>query len=238
MIRLNMLPDVKREYLHARRLESKVVAGALLLSAIAIGLVVLIALYVYGAQTLQKNGLTSKINSQMSELKEIKDIDKYVTIQNQLGSISSLHEKKLLYSRLFTILPKLNPAAPHNVKITNLTVDSAENTIMFEGETSSFTALETFRDTLKNARLLFNTNESETMKDEGLFSSVVIDTQAIGKATNGATVVTFKLTTSVNTGVFARTTKSYDVTVPNKETTQSKEDAPDVFGKSTTVEGQ
>lgn len=227
MIKLNMLPDVKREYIHARQLEAKVITGAVLASIVAAGLVVLLALWVYGAQTLHKNSLTNAIKENSQELSQIKDIDKYVTIQNQFTHIGSLHEKKQLYSRLFGVLSTLNPAAPNNVRITKVTIDSAENTMIFDGETASFTALETFRDTLKNAGLGYSVQD-ET-KNEKLFSEVTVNNQAIGKNERGAQVVTFNLKTVYSPATFLTTSKNVIVTVPNKETTQSKVDAPDVF---------
>jgi hypothetical protein len=233
MIRLNMLPDVKREYLRTRRLEAKVITGALLFSAVAVGLVIVLALWVYGAQTLHKNALTGTIKKNVAELQGVKDIDKYVTIQNQLANIDSLHEKKMIYSRLFAVLPKLNPQAPNTVRIGGLIIDSTTNTMMFEGETSSFTALETFRDTLKNAKLIYGTTGSEGTTTSPLFSTVTIDTQSIGKDAEAQTVVSFKLTTAYDPAWFVRSTSTVDVSVPTKETTQSKVDAPDVFGEST-----
>lgn len=233
MIRLNMLPDVKREYLRARQLESKVIAIALLLSAGAIAAIVLLSLYTYGAQTLQKSALDSRISKNMKELTSFKDIDKYVTIQNQLANIDTLHSKKSLFSRIFTVLPKLNPKAPHNVKITNLKLDSAASTMIFQGETSSFTGLETFRDTLKNASLVYSSGSGQATSTTKLFSTVSVDTRSLGKSADGATVVSFSITTSYASQLFAVDTKTVDVSVPNKETTQSKTDAPDVFGEST-----
>lgn len=236
MIRLNMLPDIKREYLHARRTEAKVIAGAGLVSLIAIALVVILGLWVYGAQSLQKTSLTSTISKNMRQLKDIKDIDKYVTIQNQLASIDSLHDSKAIYSRLFDILPALNPVAPNSVKISDLVLDASTTTLTFTGETASYTALETFRDTLQNASLTYTSdaaNDSSTSATEGLFSKVTVDTQTISKNSSGQPVVSFTVSTTFNPKTFARSTKTVAVNVPNKETTQSKVDAPDVFGAST-----
>ena len=229
-----MLPDVKREYVHARRLEAKVVTGAALASIVSVGLVVLLALFVYGAQTLHKASLTNAIKSNSAELSQVRDIDKYVTIQNQLNNLTSLHEKKQLYSRLFDVLSTLNPQAPNNVRITKVTVDAATSTLAFEGETSSFTALETFRDTLKNADLTYVKDGNSST--EKLFNSVTVNTQSIGKGQNGAQVVAFSLSNTYAPAVFMTSSKNVVVTVPNKETTQSKVDAPDIFGETSSGE--
>lgn len=238
MIKLNMLPDIKREYIRTRRLESKVITGAVLTSIAGIGLVVLLALWVYGAQNLQKKLLTDQIKDNDAKLHEIKDIDKYVSIQNQLTQIDGLHAKKAIYSRIFDTLTSLNPAAPNNVRISKLTVDSTTMTLAFEGETESFTALETFRDTLKNADYSYLKQGEGSKTQTKLFSAVNVDKQAIGKNQAGKNVVTFSVMTTYIPELFDSTVREVAVVVPNKETTQSKVDAPDVFGeKSIKSEG-
>ncbi|MEO5499202.1 MAG: hypothetical protein ABIR46_01750 [Candidatus Saccharimonadales bacterium] len=233
MITLNMLPDVKREFIRTRRLQTKVIALAILASAVALGLVALLALWVYGAQALQKNNLTQSINKNLADLKSVKDIDKYITIQNQLNNIASLHESKGIYSRLFDILPKLNPVAPNSVKINTLEVDGVNKTATFEGQTTTFTALQTFRDTLQNAKLSYRLlDTTENAEPEALFSSVKIEAQGIGKTQEGQVIVSFKILTTYNELVFERAVTINDVLVPNKETTQSTIDAPNVFGQS------
>lgn len=241
MIRLNMLPEVKREYIRARKLQAKVISIAILASIVAGGLILLLTLWVYGAQTLQKNGLTDSINKNMKSLKAVKDIDKYVAIQNQLANIDSLHDSKSVYSRLFTVLPKLNPAAPNSVRLNSFGIDGPTKTATFEGQTASFTALQTFRDTLQNAKLSYRLPDTEeNAEPENLFSSVVIDTQSIARGSKGEVVVSFKIIAVHNDFLFQRGVTVNDVLVPNKETTQSTVDAPSVFAPTqpTTQEEQ
>lgn len=239
MIRLNLLPDIKREYIRARRIEARVITLATLASIGAVAGIVALGLWVYGAQTLQKNLLNSSIEKRMSELKSKKDINKYVTVQNQLTHIDSLHGNKVIISRVFDVLSKLNPKAPNNITISDLTVDTTNTIMSFEGQVGTYTALETFRDTLKNAELQYQVEGESGSNTEKLFSDVLIVSQAIGKdQATQKDYVSFKISAKYSTRVFAVNVNSFQVIVPNIETTQSKQDAPDVFGGDQKTGGQ
>lgn len=240
MIQLNLLPDIKIQYQKARRTQAKVVSGAILVSIVSVGAVVLAVMWVYGIQGLHKAQLTKGIEKKYSELSAIKDIDKYVTVQSQLKNISGLHAQKTIMSRTFDVMAKVNPKAPNNVRISTLNIDTATNTMMIDGQTDSYTGLETFRDTLKNASLNYTTTGEEGgMMTEPLFTpeSVIILTQGVGKTNEGKVLVSFKISVEYNPKVFARDSENVAITVPNKETTQSKEDAPSVFSQAEATTG-
>ena len=245
MIQLNLLPDIKLEYQKARRTQAKVVSGAILVCIASVGAVVLAVMWVYGIQGLQRSQLTKGIEKKYSELSAIKDIDKYVTVQKQLSNISGLHSQKIIMSRVFDVMSKLNPKAPNNVRISTMSVDTATTTINLDGQTDSFTGLETFRDTLKNASLSYTPiaagsgQAAGSLTTEKLFTpeSVTILTQGIGKTAEGKPLVSFKMSMQYNPKVFAVDVTNVAVIVPNKETTQSKEDAPSVFSQAEVTTG-
>ncbi len=232
MIRLNLLPDIKREFLKARRSQARVVSLAILMSLIAVGLTVAVALFVYGAQAIHKNILTDSIKKNQAELEKISDISKYVTVQNQLGNLSSLHDEKNDFSRLFGFLPILNPKAPNNVRLSNVNIDDESTTIEFQGETTDFNGLVTFRDMLTQAELSYRQTAEGDITKSKLFSEIAITEQTMSKATNGGTVVTFKVVTKYNPVTFKHSTREATVSVPTLETTPSKQDSP-TFSEST-----
>lgn len=234
MIRLNLLPEVKREYLRTRQIQARVISIAIIVSMAMVGLVVAAALWVYGAQTLQMNMLSSSIDKNMNELRSIKDIDGYVTIQNQLTHIDSLHAQKSIFSRVFSVVSNLNPKAPNNVHISSLDASSVDHSLTFQGETSTYTGLETFRDTLKNAEIVTASGSEKLFIGE---DPVHIDTHSIGKSSDGKQVVSFRLIATYNPKIFSRDLSDYTIKVPNKETTQTKEAAPDTFATPTSVGG-
>ena len=237
MIKLNLLPEIKREYLRAKQVERRVVGIAILSMVVAGGLVVVGTLWVYGAQEVYKKLLTDEITKNLTTLKSTKDIDKYVTIQNQLASLDGLHDKKTITSRLFDIVPRLNPKAPNSVKLTSINVDTIGTTIVFEGETTSFTGLQTFRDTLENAKFSYRQDAEDKLTEDKLFSGTVINSQSLAtRQETNQTYVSFKVTATYNPTIFGANLKDFSVIVPTKETTQSKQDTPDVFSGNPTGE--
>lgn len=230
MITLNLLPDVKLEYLRTRQIKAKVISIATLVTIVSIGLVVLVAGWVYGGQTIQKAYLTGEIKKHSQELSAVPDVNKYLTIQNQLANLNALHDSKNDFSRLLTFLPLMNPAAPHNVTLTNLELASSVDTgstLTFQGEVGDYTGLNTFRDTLINAKVRYNGIT------EKLFDSVVVASSSLEQGQNGNVLVVFNIATIYNPHAFLYSSKDATVIVPQINTTQSVQATPDVFGKST-----
>lgn len=236
MIQLNLLPDVKLEYLKTKRAHARVIGLASIVTIAAMGLVVLLAVWVYGGQALHKSILTSQIQKNESKLKSVPDVDKYLTIQNQLKHLTALHEGKNDFSRLMQFLPVLTPTAPHDVKFSNVEITAdgdLGNTLVFQGETKDYTGLSTFRDTLTNAKLT-----AEGGVEEKLFESVVVASSSIDQSSGGGAVVSFRIETVYNPNAFMASVKNPKVTVPAMTTTQSANASPDVFSQSSVNGGQ
>ena len=231
MIQLNLLPDVKREFLRTQRVRVKVITAAFFLSVAAVAAVVVVALWVYGGQELQKKLLTDDIARTYKELRAVKDIDKYVTIQNQLKSITALHDDKNHFSRLLDYLPAINSG----VKLSNIAVDTDATSIVMDGQTKDYTTLIIFRDTLKGATLSDSDKDcgvirtSSTIDKTALFSTVDVTSSGIGTTNNAEPVVSFKITTTYRADACKSSIKKPKVCVPNKETTPSTVGTPGVF---------
>lgn len=232
MITLNLLPDVKLEYLRSRRLQARVMAIASIVTLAAVGLVVVAALWVYGGQAVQKKVLEDEITKRTNELKGVAEINEYLTIQNQLTHLTDLHNGKNDFSRLLTFLPALNPAVPNNVTLSVIEMkveDVDENSLTLQGEARDYTGLNTFRDTLKNAVFTYEGNDDK----QALFEEVSVASSSLERSRNGGAVVSFKIETTYNPDAFRFENKSVRVSVPTKNTTQSVQAAPEVFKEST-----
>ena len=234
MIRLNLLPDVKIEYLKTKRAHAQVIGVASIVTMAAIGLVVLLAIWVYGGQDFLKKDLTEKLQKNAATLKAKPEIDKYLTLQNQLANLTALHESKSDFSRLLQFLPSITP---EGVKFSGIELTADEElgyTLVFQGETKDYTGLATLRDTLVNAMLA---PEGVDVKDgEKLFETVTVATSSIGSSTNGGSVVSFRIETAYNPNAFLASIKNPTVSVPTLTTTQSAQSSPDVFGRSSVEE--
>ncbi len=233
MIRLNLLPDIKREYLKARRTEAKAISFSILLGLMAIIGVIMIGVYVYVVQQVQTGLLTDSIKNNTKTLEAEKDVDKYLTLQSQLANIDTLHQAKTNYSRLLDILPRLNPAAPNNVDITEITIDSTTSVISLSGNANDYTGLITYRDTIRNTKLTYITKGQKDQNTEDMFPVVTIGQSSISKGSDGVSKLPFKITATFNKNAFATNSTNVNVVVPNKDTTPSRVGSPDSTATTT-----
>ena len=89
MIQFNLLPDVKLEYIKAKKSKRLVALISTLTCAVAIALVVLLFTVVNVFQKQHLSDLNADIKKYSTSLKNTKDLDKILTIQNQLKSFLS-----------------------------------------------------------------------------------------------------------------------------------------------------
>lgn len=236
MIQLNLLPDVKKEFIRAQRTRNSVIAGSVIAIAASLGLIVLFAMYVYIGQPIIAKQLTDDIERKGKELQGVQNIDKYLTIQHQLESLGPLHDDKKIYSRMMDFMPALNPAAPHSVQLNTLEVNDLDGTVIFKGISPSAQSFNIFNDTLINAELAYQDSSGAIVEGERLFSSVVVEANAIGRIRD-KTVVTFAVKAVYNENAFAATTSGANVIVEAQETTQSALRAPSFTPVETGQEG-
>ena len=109
MIQFNLLPDVKLDYIKAQRTRKLVFSMSFIVSACAIALLVLLL----SASALQRKHLSDLSNDISKESKTLRaksNIDTILTVQNQLDSLTALHDAKPAAGRLSSFLNALTPA--------------------------------------------------------------------------------------------------------------------------------
>lgn len=232
MIGLNLLPDVKKEFLKAQRMRNTVISFSILSMFVVGGLTVFLALFVYVGQgtaiTLAKNDIKTK----QATLEGKPEITKYLTIQNQLAALKVLHgdQYKVLYSRLFDYLPQLNPSAPNNVQLGSVKVASDGTTINLSGTTQDFHALDTFKNTLEQAKLTYKSGD-ET-KEVSLFSNVTLKSAGLSQ-NNSASSVSFEFDLTYTPDIFSPSVTGFQLTVPKLVISDAQTNAPsELFGTS------
>ena len=223
MIELNLLPDVKREFIKAQKTRNKVISGSILLMLGVGGALAVLAFFAFGAQQVHQRILDGQISERSQKLNDQKDLENYLTIQNQLAKLPELHSAKGTYSRLFDYLIKVNPAAPDNVNISKLTLDATSKTLAIEGFADNYRSLNVFQKTLESAELVYRQSDAEVR--EVLFPSVVMSQVGVGEkqSSTGATrqVTSFTAVLTFTDKAFASDITSPDVQVPNKNITNS-----------------
>lgn len=225
MIQLNLLPDLKKEFIQAQKAKAMVITVAIFVTLGAFAVSALLFVYVTFIQQFQVNLATDDINRKMDELKSIQDVDKYLTVQNQLAKLPDLHNGKGQYSRLFDFLSVLNPSAPNNVTLTELRMGTEDKSILFTGTTASFQTLNTFVDTLKNGEASFKVNGEGDKVTEKIFEQVLVQTADIVR-NNNVTLVGFTVKTTYKESVFDAKNTELTAKVPNITTTQSVTQSP------------
>lgn len=225
MIQLNLLPDLKKEYIKAQKTKGLVITVAVLTTIGAVGLSGLLFLYVTFGQQLQINLATESIQKKSAELSAVKDINQYLTIQNQLAAIEPLHADRGVYSRLFTFLNVLNPGPPNNINLSNAQIVATDNSVVFTGATGSFESLNVFVDTLKNAQVSYRLEGQGDAQDESMFTQVLIQDSGLAKI-NNRTLVSFTVRALYSAPVFDARNTDVVAKVPNITTTQSVTGAP------------
>lgn len=225
MIRLNLLPDVRRESSGTKQTQSKLVRVAQIASVIALSTTLLLLIWVYGVQGIQKKLLSDSISGRYRELRMVKHIDTYATLQNQLASLSTLHDNKNLTSRLLDYLPSVNVG----VNLSKVTLAEEDRSLVFEGEAIDYRRLVIFRDTLRGASLLYK-DTGNRQRNQPLFTKIVINKSTIRTAPDGILQISFKITGYYHELAFKRTAANPSLSVTNKETTPSVIAAPLVSG--------
>lgn len=226
MTQLNLLPDVKKEFIQAQRTKNTVIGVSILVTIGSVALTVLLLLTVYLVQPALVGIKQGEVDSRADELRAVPDIDKYLTIQNQLEALPELHDGKVVYSRLYDFLKILNPAPPNNIRLSSLQVDEENKIIIFTGITSGFQSFNVFQDTLRNANVTYKQENGEKTK-EPLFAEggIVIQSQSLATS-QGTQELSFTLEATYMESAFSPGVINPKLSVPNIQTTQSVTGTP------------
>ncbi len=225
-VQFNLLPDVKLEFYKAQKSKRLVFNAALLVTGAAIAIM---AISFSVANIVQKKALSDAdkdIKKYSDQLKTTPDLEKILTVQNQLNALPALHKQKHVISRLFDYLPSITP---DKVNIGKLTLDDQANTMVITGTSDKIENVNKFADTLKFTSY---TMSGSTDKKQA-FKSVVLD--AIGR---DETTVSYTINVEFDPTLF-ESGQTIALVVPQELTTRSVTESPGaVFngqtGQSTT----
>lgn len=216
MIQFNLLPDVKLEYIRAQRRKRLVTVTS---SAVMAGSLALLILLFVVVQVIQKQhlaALTKDINQYAAELQGTEDLDKILTVQNQLMSLTALHDQKPVATRLYAYLKQVTPT---DVSIAKIDVDFELKTMRVTGSSGSLSSINTFVDTLKFTS--FTTTDNDITSEESkAFSNVVLS--SFGRSAEEAT---YTVDLTYDEAIFD-SSKNVRLTVPNTITTRSETERP------------
>ncbi len=166
MIQFNMLPDIKVQYIKAKKAKRVVITVSILSVVVSAALlVIMISATLFQKQHI--SDLNKDIKKYSSDLEGTEDLAKILTIQNQLNSLPGLYAQRPVLSRLFGYVQSVTPK---DVSFTNLNVNFADSTIKVRGTAPTLEAVNRFVDTLKFTT--YTVKDSEEKKFA--FSEVVL----------------------------------------------------------------
>lgn len=194
MIEINLIPDVKLELIKAQRARAAVISFSVISSIVVVGIVVLLAAYVFGGQALRNSAADSEIEKKGQEFMEIEDLSEILTLQNQLRVISDLQDEKKMNSRVFDMLSSVIPPSPNEARISQLNIDSETSTIRLEGQTSGFDSMEIFKKTIDAAVIEFQEEDLDEPTQVKLATDISTTDTSLGEDSEGRRTFRFTLT--------------------------------------------
>lgn len=159
MIQFNLLPDVKMQFIKALRLKRLVITISIIVAGVSLAIILLLVSVVYGVQRNHLGNLDDDIAKVSGQIQEIDQINRILTVQNQLNTINQLHDQKPVMSRLFGYVEQTTPA---NVTINRVELNFEAETITVAGETDTLAGVNRYVDTLKFTRYEIVTPQDET----------------------------------------------------------------------------
>lgn len=213
MLQFNLLPDVKLQYVKTQRTNRLLTLISLLVVAGSLVVLVLAYTTVHVVQKKSINDENKDIAHYSSQLKNTSDLNKILTVQSQLGTLTSLHDQKPVVDRLFAYVQQVTPA---QASLNELQIDFTTNTLTLGGSAPSLDVVSTYTDTLKAA----NYKVDGVDGSKRAFSAVVLGT--FGRDTGGAS---FTITLNFDPIIF-NTANKVSLNVPQSV----RVDQSDIFG--------
>lgn len=223
MIELNLLPDIKQEFVRSQRLKRTIISLAVLTMIISGAVIALLLFWLFIVQPGREFIVDNDIKKRSATLKDNKNLTRDLTIQSQLASITTLHENKGDLSNLFEYFRTLNPQEPNNISISKATIDTVANSINLEASAKDFKAIGVFRDTLLAAKISYKLEKDGKTEKKPLFSAVVVSEPGVAKNSKGEQVASFKVAMVYDENTFKWGIDKPSVTVPKENTTPSAE---------------
>lgn len=215
MIEINLVPDVKQELINAQRVRTNVVSLSIIVGIAAIGIVVMLAIWVFVVQSARGYVSDQAITSESAKLSKVPDISNTLTIQNQLMQLSAMHNAKSVDSRIFDVLTTINPPAPNAVTISTISLDSATKTIKIEAQMESgYSGLEVFKKTINATRFEFSENGEK--QSVPLASQMSHSDLSYGEDAAGVRVLRFTITFVYPDQLFSHSVDNTVIVAPTR----------------------
>lgn len=217
MIEINLVPDVKQELIRAQRVRNTVISVTILVGIASVAIIVLMAFYLFGVQTVRSVVADNRISDGTKKLNDVEDLTNTLTIQNQLEKLSEQHSTKNIDSRVFAILTAINPSAPNEIVISSAKVDSETKTVTIEGQAANgYEAAELFKKTILSTKMNY-TDESGDKQSVKLTKDVSTSDISYGEDASGKKVLRFTMSFVYPDELFALSSRDASIERPDRQ---------------------
>lgn len=217
MIEINLIPNVKLEYLKANKQRRMVISISIITAIASVAIVVLLGFYAFGVQSIAGVLADNSIKSENEKLMNVEDLSKTLTIQKQLDGLSSQHDAKTVSSRLLDIISTTVPTGKNAITIDKITLNTSEKLIEIEGQApNGYEALEVFKKTIAQTKFGY-TEEGEVQPDVNIASTIIDGERRYGEDSEGKNVLRFALSFVYSEQLFSKTSDDGTVIAPNKQ---------------------
>ena len=142
---INLVPDIKNEMIKAIKLRNYIFFGCIVVAIASVAMTILFGL-IMGGQRIAIEGKRTAIADLSEKLNSYTDLNDFLTIKNQVGSIDELSGNKKVLSRTFNILSALIPTGDDKITVSKLNVNLTEDQPMFSMEAQANAGKEPFID--------------------------------------------------------------------------------------------
>ncbi|MEX0668613.1 MAG: hypothetical protein WD061_02650 [Candidatus Saccharimonadales bacterium] len=232
MITINLLPDIKKDYINARRQRNKVVGWSIFSGGVALGLII-ISLIIITAQWVVVDRTRTNVEELNQELSAKEDVVEVLTVKNQLEVLPELHLQKSKINRLFEYLQSLTP---QGVRLSSVSLDMDRYILEVAGNASSIRDFNILVDTYKatvyqlgpsvtlsNQDTEESSDESSDLSDPANAFSDVKSVMSIDAATQSAN---FRITIEFDPAIFDARYSTVDISTSG---IADSEEQPDVI---------
>lgn len=215
MIEINLVPDVKQQLLRAQNIRLRVITFSIIASLVAVGIVVLLSM-LYGVEAVRGTLLDRNIADNSKKLSSVEDINKTLTLQNQLTHIQQIHDASHVNSRIFGVLvPVSGQGTPNQVQYSTVTINNADSIVTVQAQTAQYSGVDAFQKTLQATKFQYTTEGSSQANTVDLATDVHVSNQSLGQSATGSQVVSFTLSFKYPAELLAPTSKNARVITPS-----------------------
>jgi len=208
MIQVNLLPDVKQEYLKAQQTKHTVLVGAVLISIVVVSLTSLFFVYVQVIQPQYQKTVQKDIDSKLKEMQKVPNAQRIVTVQGVLEQIPGVKDKQLVSSRIFKYLTEFTP---RTVVYSKVNVNLASNTMVLSGSTVSYESANVLANNLKSAKFEYSQGDSKQKIDP--FTGVTFNSLGKSETSSDGRPVSFEITFQYDPVLFLQNVSKQAITV-------------------------